>query len=179
MIGYYLDPENNVLCFNFEGWEAIGAGKYASGLCLGQFLNRRSILMRKQGYDRVEGMYELIKAGLTTTENFHEAGGNINIVYIDGKGTSHSGRYREIFDERARLAGEIVRANLAGILEKDRVMKLLDKLLFKSHSFGKIESELFRVSSDKRHLELVLRGYKLDEIPLILSPGALKPGSSR
>ncbi|OGL48122.1 MAG: hypothetical protein A2161_02675 [Candidatus Schekmanbacteria bacterium RBG_13_48_7] len=177
--GYYLDPENHVICFNYEGWEAIGAGKYASGLCLGQYLNRKSLRMRKEGYDRVEGVYELIAAGIISSDSYHEAGGNINIVYIDSTEKSHFTRYREIFDTNARLAGEIVRAQLAGVLEKQSAVKLLDQLLFQSGNPEIVESELFQKASNKMHLELVLRGYKLDEIPFILNSESVKNNSKK
>ena len=35
------------------------------------------------------------------------------------------------------------------------------------------------LSSDKVHLELALRGYKVDEIPLILNPAQAKSGSKK
>lgn len=161
--GYYVDPEHSVLCFNFEGFDAIGPGKYAAGLSIGRFLNNKPLPLRKKGYDRAEGMFELILSALTASDHYHEVGGNMNMVFIDGRGRNHAERYREIFDDTARLAGEIVRAYMSGLLERTEAISLVGKLIFDNEDLASIEKKLFSSVSNFRTFELVLRGYKLDE----------------
>lgn len=161
--GYYVDPEHSVLCFNYEGFDSLGAGKFAAGLSLGRFLNAKPLTMRKKGLDRTEGMFELILSALTASDHFHEVGGNMNLVYIDGKGKNHRERYREIFDDTARLASEVVRAHMAGLLGRKEAIALLDGLIFAGAPLSRVEKGLFSRVSDTRAFEYVLRRYKLDE----------------
>jgi hypothetical protein len=167
--GYYLDPQKFVMCFNYEGWDAIGSGKYASGAVLAQYLNRKPLQMRRTGYDPAEGLYVLLEAAQTATETFQETGGNINIVMINADAGSNSERYREIFDERAVLANEIVKIARKGYLEPKKAELFLDRLIFKNEKTAKIESEIMKKVVNPAACELMLRGYKLDEIPFILN----------
>lgn len=176
IIGYYLDPKNSVLSFNYEGWEAIGAGKYASGMVIGQFLNRKSLAMRKKGYSPAEGMLELISASIQAIDNFHEAGGNLSIVILNGQNKTHSERYREILDNTAHLGMEIVRAYLADNISRADAMEMIDEIFFKNKELNEVEKKLFKQSKNIEALDLILRGYKLDEVPELIS---LKAASTK
>jgi hypothetical protein len=182
---YYLDPENSFLAYNHEGFEAIGSGKYASGVSFGDFLGRKTLAMRKKGYEPAEGMFELIKSAITAEDHFSEVGGNMNIVYVDSKGKDRSERYREIFDETAKLAYEIVRAADAGLLGRKAAVELLDELIFRGATLEATEKRLFESVPDAKALELALRNYKLDEVAEMTgekaqpAPAKTKPAKAR
>ncbi len=165
--GYFLDPQKFVMCYNYEGWEAFGAGRYASGMILAQYLNRKVLQTRREGYPPPEGMLTLLDAAVTAMDTFQETGGNLNIVLIDADGKNTSRRYNEIFDSRSHLAMEIVRSWKYGFLNKKIAENLIEKLIFKQGKPSAVETEWMKAVSDPFSLELALRGYKLDEIPQI------------
>jgi hypothetical protein len=167
---YHLSPENYICGYVHEGFECIGQGKYASGLSLGRDFRSRTMMMRKAGYPPAEGLFELLASALLAKDHFKEVGGNIQIVLLDRKSPTREGRYREIFDNQARLAGEVVKAQMAGLLSRDDAIALLEALVFKGKDPASVEADLFKKAGDDERLMLVLRGYKLREIPLLL-PG--------
>lgn len=171
--GYYLAGENSIMGYVHEGFEAIGSGKYASGLVFGQDFKAKTLKMRQDGYPPAQGIYELIDSAYLAGEHFKEVGGNYNFVILDRSAKNPRDRYRQIFDDSARLATEIVRAVRAGLLNKKRAVTLLDDLLFKKRKMNTVENALFKAVTDPTALELILRGYKKDEVnDLIQRKGA-------
>ncbi|MFC1852918.1 hypothetical protein ACFL27_22190, partial [candidate division CSSED10-310 bacterium] len=67
---YYLNYDKSVLAFSSGGFEAVGSGKYASGIVLGQYLNNRNLAERRRGIDPVEGVFTLFLSALTAAESF-------------------------------------------------------------------------------------------------------------
>jgi hypothetical protein len=166
---YHLSPDKYICGYVHEGFECIGTGKYASGLSLGKDFRTRTLMMRKAGYSKAEGLYELLLSAYIARDHFKEVGGNMNIVFLDRAGRSREDRIREIFDDTARLAGEIVTAQRAGLIERAQAVSLLDDLVFQGTGFESVESALFKKAGNKEHLLFALRGYKLKEIPELLA----------
>jgi len=81
--GYYLSGENSIMGYVHEGFEAIGAGKYASGLVFGQDFKAKTLMMRQAGYDPAEGLLELIHSATLAGDHFKEVGGNYNFMVLD------------------------------------------------------------------------------------------------
>lgn len=162
--GYYLAGENSILGYVHEGFEAIGTGKYASGLVFGQDFKAKTLKMRQEGYEPSEGLYELIDSAFLAGEHFKEVGGNYNFVIIDRKATSPEKQYRQVFDDRARLATEIVRSVRAGSIGRDQGVDLLNRLVFKQQAVATVEKSLFEKAGNPEYLDLVLRGYKIKEL---------------
>ena len=173
--GYYLDPEKFVMCYNYEGWDAFGAGKYAAGIVLAKYINRKVLKYRREGFPPAEGLMTLLDAAINALDTFQETGGNINITLIDMKEKSSAKRYQEYFDGTSTLAVEIVKAWRCRYLDRPTGEDLITKLIFKNAKPAVIEKELFKKASDPVALELALRGYKLDEIPELLTS---KPASA-
>lgn len=167
---YYLDPQNSILAVNYEGFEAIGTGRYASGLSLGKFLNNKPSPARKKGYSRQEGLLELITSGITASDHYHEVGGTLNLLYIDGTQKTHSQRYVEIFDDRARLASEITKMYLCKQISRNDALDLIDKLIFGQARFETIEDALLSKVANVQAAKFALRGYKLDEVSEMAGP---------
>ena len=161
---FYLSAENSICGFNYEGFDFIGSGKYASGLSLGQTFNTKNLKMRKAGFTTGEGLYELVASALLAGDHFKEVGGNLNFVLIDGKGRTPRLRYQEFFDETARLTAEIVRAALAKLLSRKDAVALIEKLVLEKKPFQQVEGELFRKVKDPSQLNFLLRGYKISEL---------------
>ena len=104
---------------------------------------------------------ELINSAIASADHYQEVGGYFNFIYLNGRGKNYGEKMLEVFDHRAHLATEIVRAFHAHMIKKDVAYQLIDRLIFKNHKFDAIEEALFRESSDAVNLERILRGYKL------------------
>ncbi len=172
--GYYLDPEKGVMCYNHEGWDAFGAGKYASGLVMAQYLNRKPLQTRRNGIDPAEGILTLLNAGLTAVETFQETGGTIHIVLIDAAAKSPADQYREIFDDVSVLACEITHAWRWQFITQVKAQHLIHDLIFNRTATPIIEKNLYQCIKNPGAFELALRGYKLDEIPYISARDDIK-----
>lgn len=162
--GYYLSGENSILGYVHEGFEAVGAGKYASGLVFGSDFKAKTLQMRQNGYKPAHGLYELIDSAFLAGEHFKEVGGNYNFVILDRAAKEVSSQYRQIFDDTARLATEIVRTVRAGYLQKQQGIDLIDALIFEQAGFKTVEKKLFDMAGNRQALEFLFRGYKLNEI---------------
>ncbi len=162
--GYHLAPDQSIVGYIHEGFEAIGAGKYASGLVFGSSFKARTLKMRQNGYSLEEGMLELIDSAFTAGEHFKEVGGNYNIVLLDRSKKTFSGQYREFFDDSARLAVEIVKAYRAELLGRPDALKLLEMIFAKEQDAADVEKHFFTSVSDISALHFLLRKYKLEEV---------------
>ena len=78
--GYYLSSENSILGYVHEGFEAIGSGKYASGLVFGQDFKTKTLKMRQAGYAPAEGLIALIDSAFLASEHFKEVGGTLHFI---------------------------------------------------------------------------------------------------
>ena len=166
--GYYLAGENSILGYVHEGFEAIGAGKYASGLVFGQDFKAKTLKMRQAGYGNAEGIFELVDSAFLAGEHFKEVGGNYNFVILDRTKKSPEKQYRQIFDDTARLTTEIVRAVRGKQLSRYQAVKLIDDLIFKDVVLSDVETEMFETAANRSSLELILRGYKSGEVIQIM-----------
>jgi len=169
---YHLDISNGNVGFNMEAYEALGSGKYALQTSFAKFLNNVTYPTRARGFDPILGIYELILAALTAREAFHDTGGNVNIIFIDGEAKNHAARYREFVEETSRLALHIVMASEAGYVARTDADKLLSKVFLQGEKRKTVEKELFACSNNVRALDFILRGYKVHEVAEMA--GALK-----
>ena len=161
---YHLDVTNGNVGFNMEAYESLGHGKYAIETSLAAFLNNISHPMRQRGHCRILGIYELLRAAIAAREAFHCTGGNVNITFLDGRGSSHSERVREVTGETSRVALHIVVAAETEYVSKRDAFELLDAALFRNIERSAIENDLLKRSSNSRALDLILRGYKKHEV---------------
>lgn len=95
--GYYLAGENSIMGYVHEGFEAVGTGKYASGLVFGRDFKAKTLQMRQKGYQPAQGLYELIDSAFLAGEHFKEVGGNYNIVILDRKAKEAAGQVQAGF----------------------------------------------------------------------------------
>ncbi len=164
--GYHLSAENAIMGYIHEGFEAIGSGKYASGIVLGASMKSRNMQMRQAGYEVGQGLFELIDSAIIAGDHFREVGGNYNIVVLDRTCDTRK-PYREVFDHQARLATEIVRATREGLLERMVACNLLERLIMREESQELVEMDFFRQTTDPVRLHFTLRNYKLEETRII------------
>lgn len=170
MTGYYLDSQDGILAYNYEGFEAIGSGKYASGMVFGTVFGAKTLAMRQAGFEPAEGVLELISSALAAQYHFKEVGGNLNFVLISAEKKDPAERYREIFDDTARLTTEIVKAYRFNELERDVAITLIDRLLFSAETWESMDRELFATVKNTERFTLLLRNYKMGEVDQYILP---------
>ncbi|MCD4654134.1 hypothetical protein K8T06_09375 [bacterium] len=163
--GWHINAENTVCSLISGGFEAIGAGHYGAGIEFSRILNRLTLDQRRQGFDRVWGMIALFEATLNAWEHFHEVGGGLHLILIDGKATKKADRYREVSDHPMQLAKEMITAVRFGMISYETIYPLIDELIFKQANTKKIEKKFIEKANDPAALRKLLRGYKFYPYP--------------
>lgn len=164
--GWHINAENTVCSLISGGFEAIGAGMYGAGVEFSRIMNRLTLDQRRGGFDRVWGVIGLIEATLNAWEHFHEVGGGLHLVLIDGKASSKKDRYQELSDHVMQLAREMITAVRGGMASYEYVYPLMEKLIFMKQQPKKIEKSFIEGSSNPEDLKKLLRGYKFYPWPV-------------
>lgn len=159
---FCLKSEIGVLSYVSCGFDVLGKGKYGSAGQFKDVLEPLTLKTRRAGFDRGLGLYSLIRGGLGSSEYYNESGGNFHLILLD-RTAKGAARRIEIRDHRARLAREMVVAEMAGLLTRDRVCPLLDELLYGGEKTAAIEKRFFAAVGNDTLLQMVLCGYKLDD----------------
>jgi hypothetical protein len=144
-------------------YEALGAGSTATSLSFSNMINSLTLDERRNGFDRVFGLVELIRITNDTAIKNNEVGGYYNIVYLNGMCKTHNERFVEISGDRSQLAKEIVGAFENNFISKNVCYNLIEKLIFSEASvnLNEIEHALMKNCKDKKRFKLYLRGYKV------------------
>ncbi|RJR12125.1 hypothetical protein C4588_02650 [Candidatus Parcubacteria bacterium] len=165
MSSYGFSLQEPVLYLTSGPFEIRGRGKDVGEISLAKYMNRKTMKQRRDGFDIVEGTIELIKSAYDAAVYNHEVGGYFNILYLDGKAKNYSERVYELKEDPARLATEVVVANIFEELDKKSTYHIIKKILSGTENFDAIEEELFSRAGNGQNLEFILRGYKPDQLP--------------
>ncbi|MFC1849184.1 hypothetical protein ACFL27_03145 [candidate division CSSED10-310 bacterium] len=161
---YEIDAQSQEKFLSPSAYCNLGRGADTGAIVLADLVNSRTLQQRRQGFDKIEGLIELIySANVTSTFN-NQVGGYFTIVLIDGEETDPSRRLIEITDHEARLTNDIVTALKAGLLQYDQGCELVRKIVEMKAPATEIEKQLFNSVQHPRHLDLLLRGYKVQAI---------------
>lgn len=163
--GWHINAENTVCSLISGGFEAIGAGMYGAGVEFSRIMNRLTLDQRRQGFDRVWGVIALIEATLNAWEHFHEVGGGLHLVLIDGKAKNRADRYRELSDHTMQLAREMITAVRTGMTSYQTVYPLIENLIFKHVNLKTVEKTFMDTADNPADLKKLLRGYKFHPYP--------------
>lgn len=158
---YYFNFDKSILAFNSGGFDAIGPGKYAAGITLGNYLNEINLHQRRENIDQIEGLFTLIHSAISA-QAFKEVGGYFIIEILSQKDNVSPATVKTIHGHQAKLATEIVTAQLLEQIEKTTAFSLLERLIFNEEEFDKIEDELFTKAKSGKILEWRLAGFKRD-----------------
>ncbi|MBN1355581.1 hypothetical protein JXA40_04835 [bacterium] len=172
---FHINAENTVYSLISGGFEAIGAGLYGAGIEFSRIMNNLTLDQRRTGFDPVWGMLALYQATLKGYDHFHEVGGGLSLIYIDGNGQDHANRYFEFSGDTTRLAMEMVRALQHGLITQEKIYPLLEKLFFKQADRTDVEHLFFDQIEDQATLHKLLRGYKLPPFPELPPGSPVKP----
>ncbi len=163
--GFHVNAENTVCSLISGGFEAIGAGLYGAGVEFSRIMNRLTLDERRNGFDRVWGVIALIEATLKAYDHFHEVGGGLNFIYINGEASSAADRYIELHDNVTRLAHEMVKTAQYSLVGYAQIYPLINDLIFNRVDRRKVEKKFFQSVKDQKSLNKLLRGYKFHPYP--------------
>ncbi|HPQ39038.1 MAG TPA: hypothetical protein PLV45_01580 [bacterium] len=169
--GWHINAENTVYSLISGGFEAIGAGLYGAGIEFSRIMNRLTLDQRREGFDRVWGLIALLGATLNAWEHFHEVGGGLHLILIDGTAPKKADRYREITDQPMQLAREMVTAVRFGLATYPSIYPLIDELIYRKADPRKVEKKFIDGAADPAALKKLLRGYKFYPFPDASPPG--------
>jgi len=144
-------------------YEAIGAGSTTTSLSFANMINSLTLDERRNGFDKIFGLVELIRITNDTALKNNEVGGYYNIIFLDGNGKTHKERILEITGDKSQLAKEIVGAYDNEFISKNVCFNLIEKLVFSDGkvNLNDIEKSLMKSCKDKKKFKLYLRGYKV------------------
>lgn len=144
-------------------YEAIGAGSTTTSLSFANMINSLTLDERRNGFDKIFGLVELIRISNDTALKNNEVGGYYNIIFLDGNGKTHEEKFLEITGDKSQLAKEIVGAYDNKFISKNVCFKLIEKLIFSDGeiNLNDIEQSLMKSCKDKKRFKLYLRGYKV------------------
>ncbi len=162
---YHLNAENFVLSMISGRFEAVGAGKYASGQAFADYLGNQTLRRRREGFGRVEGTFQLILSGILAARFYHEAGGKLHMAVVDGRSARAADRLRFIDEDRLLLATEAVDASRKGFVTGTTAMEVVEAMVYGDATLDEGEAILFKKADRPRALGWFLRGYKASDLP--------------
>lgn len=159
---FHMNYDKSAMAFVSGGFEAVGTGKYASGIAFGQYLNNLNVAERRDGVEPLRGLFTLFESALLASESFKEVGGYLKAAVILRDNETMKNRLKLIQGHDAKLAAEIVQAYRTGYIALEIALSLFDRLVHDKSSFDEIEDELFQATENPFFLELRLAGFKTD-----------------
>lgn len=142
-------------------FETVGSGSDSAQIVFAAYANTKTLDERRHNIDRVEGIIQLIRATNAAAKFNMGVGGYFNIVLFDAKEEDINRRFVEIFDNRSKLASEIVQVLYGDFISEENTSELVDELIFKRNkTFDEVNRAFLSASKDKFKMMRYLRGYK-------------------
>jgi len=157
--GFTIKEKDGVLSFHSCGFEALGSGRYAAASEFAGFLNGLCLDDRREGCGFINGLIALCSAQIKACATYGQVGGTMRLVILDGAGKNSSEQLKFISGQKALLLTEMVKTYLFGMIEREKLEKLIVELL-DSDSVDAVEDRFFSSVKDFSMVEKMLRGYK-------------------
>ena len=168
--GWYIGPKGRSIAFATP-IATLGPGGSVASHLLTDFLKRRDLEQRRQGFDFEEGIYIAMKIATAIRFSTGKMGGYFQIMLLDGKRG-----VREFVSDEAHLCGEIMRAHEWGFFPRKDAQELVCSLLLEGEDDETIEKEMFGRASDSELLRRYLIGFKPTHAPSALAIDPPKEG---
>ena len=165
------DPNKGFHWYEWEGekgnamlgtglFDSIGKGSDAASLAFIDIFRKLELEQRRKGLPFEDALFALLESLEAASRFNHEVGGYPHFIILDGKGKKHIDRLKEYSGHGAKLALEIVTAQVHGYIGIKEAKKMLTSLILKGKDFNKVEEDLMKTAPDAHALEYFLRGYK-------------------
>jgi hypothetical protein len=159
--GWYLGPDGRHMGFTTP-MAVIGDGSSLASHRMAEFLERRDVQTRRQGFSARQGLFIALRVAAELHGRVGTMGGYFQILFLDGdKGVT------ELVNDSCHLATEVLKANLWGFLNRADAEELASQLIFEGAAVDEVERELFRrVGEHAADLQRYLMGFKPHSSPL-------------
>ena len=161
--GWYVSPKGRSIAFATP-IATLGPGGSVASHLLTDFLQRRDLEKRRQGFALREGIYIAMKIATAIRFSTGKMGGYFQIMLLDGERG-----VREFVSHEAHLCGEIMRGHEWGFYPRKDAEDLVCALLLDGESDETIEKEMFGRASDSELLRRYLIGFKPTHAPSALA----------
>ena len=142
-------------------FETVGSGSDSAQIIFSDYVSSKTLDERRHSIDRVEGMIQLLRATIAAAKYNMGVGGYFNIILFDAKEEELERRFVEIFDNRAKLASEIVHSYFSEYIDYKAAYDMINELIFiRKKTFEEVNEEFMNASSDREKMTKFLRGYK-------------------
>lgn len=139
---------------------AEGSGRFSVDPTMYPFVEGLQLAQRRGDVDPVAGMVAMLAALNAAGEHEVGVGGYPSIMLFDGDRPAAE-RQREVYDDRAFLAGRVVKALTQGYLDPGPAHQLVEGLVFGEASVDDSWERLWAEARDPARLRRLLRGYKV------------------
>lgn len=168
-----FDEETGFNIYHYElrtnfYWEKVqtcyiaeGSGRQSVDPMMYGFTENLLVADRRGNVDRVAGLIALLYGVTTAMDHEIGVGGYPCITLINGREANYKDRIREIQDDRAHLAAQIVRAISKNYLEYKEGYALMNELCYGGGSFAEVYEKLFSKVRNPKNFIRMLRGYKI------------------
>ena len=138
-----------------------GSGRDVSEIRYNDYMDRKSLRKRREDLDPVEAMVMMLEAFVHCRRIAIGVGGWPDIIYINGREKDNGKKVKDIDDERAKLAAEIIDACCTGeFFSRKTCYELIEELLFNDADFESIHLKMWRTVANPGLLSRFLRGHK-------------------
>jgi len=138
-----------------------GSGADIGEVTYSDYINRKALSKRKGSIDPVEAIVTMLEGFIRADRMCIGVGGWPNITYVNGREKDNMKKIKEIEDERAKLAAEIVDAWMSDLLSKKICYRLVEDIVFNDIDFETVHSNMWKKTSNPRRLSRYLRGHKV------------------
>jgi ATP-dependent protease HslVU (ClpYQ) peptidase subunit len=143
-------------------FETVGSGSDSAQIIFSDYVSNKTLDERRHSIDRVEGMIQLLRATIAAAKYNMGVGGYFNIILFDAKENETDKRFVEIFDNRAKLASEIVHSYYSHFLNYEDTYELVNELIYiRQKTFQEVNEAFLKASNNPGKMGKFLRGYKI------------------
>lgn len=143
-------------------FETVGSGSDSAQIIFSDYVSSKTLDERRNSIDRVEGMIQLLRATIAAAKFNMGVGGYFNILIFDAKENEPDKRFVEIFDNRAKLASEIVHSYYNEFISYEDTYELINELIYnRQKSFEEANEAFLKASLNPVKMGKFLRGYKI------------------
>lgn len=159
---YHYELRNNFYWHRVQTcYIAEGSGRQSVDPMMYGFAENLLVADRRGNIDRVAGLMALLWGVVTAMDHEIGVGGYPSITIINGRESNFKNRIREVNDDRAHLAAQILRAIARNYLDYQDGYALMDELMYGGGSFEDVYAKLFSKVRNGKSFVRLLRGYKI------------------
>jgi hypothetical protein len=159
---YHYDLRSNFYWHKVQTcYVAEGSGRHSVDPMMYGFAENLLVADRRGNIDRVAGLMAFLYGVVTAMDHEIGVGGYPAITIINGREANYQNRIREIHDDRAHLAAQIVRGIARNYMAYQDGYALIAELMYGGGNFAEVYDKMMAKIRNVRAFVHMLRGYKI------------------